>query len=70
MADFGIVVPPGQHAPFSTITSTDHSTWIIISSALGSCLSLLFAAIRVFIRSAMKQGYRKDDIVTSSGSNG
>lgn len=63
MADSGIVVPPGQHGPFSTITSTDHSAWIIISSALGLCLSLLFAAIRVFIRSGMKQGYKKDDLL-------
>ena len=66
MADIGIVVPPGQSAPFATVTPTDHSAWIIISTALGLSMSLLFAAIRVFIRSATKHGYEKDDLVLAA----
>jgi len=61
MADFGITVPPGQSAPFATITPTDQSAWIIISTALGLSMSLLFAAIRIFIHSATKHDYGKDD---------
>lgn len=62
----GIYVPPGQSAPFATITSTDHRAWIIISSALGLCTSLLFAAIRVFMRSATKNGYGADDYILAA----
>lgn len=61
MAEFGITVPPGQSAPFATITPTDHRAWIIISTALGLSMSLLFAAIRIFIHSATKHEYGKDD---------
>lgn len=64
--DMGIYAPPGQSAPFATITPTDHRAWIIISSALGLCMSLLFAAIRVFIRSATKNGYGADDHVLAA----
>jgi hypothetical protein len=66
MADSGLFVPPGQSAPFSTITPTDHSAWIIISTALGLCMSLLFAVIRVFIHSATKHGYGKDDYLLAA----
>jgi len=61
MTGFSITIPPGQSAPFATVTPTDHRAWIIISTALGLSMSLLFAAIRVFIRSATKHGYGKDD---------
>jgi hypothetical protein len=70
MAGFGITVPPGQSAPFATITPTDHSAWIIISTALGLSMSLLFAAIRVFIRSATKHGYGKDDYLLAAATVG
>jgi hypothetical protein len=66
MAEFGITIPPGQSAPFATVTPTDHSAWIIISTALGLSMSLLFAAIRVFIRSATKHGYGKDDYLLAA----
>jgi hypothetical protein len=66
MAEFGVAIPPGQSAPFATVTLTDHSAWIIISTALGLSMSLLFAAIRVFIRSATKHGYGKDDYVLAA----
>lgn len=61
MADSVGSVPPGQFAPFATVTATDHSAWILISTALGLSMSLLFAAIRIFIRSATKHGFGKDD---------
>jgi hypothetical protein len=66
MAEFGVAIPPGQSAPFATVTPTDHSAWIIISTALGLSMSLLFAAIRVFIRSATKHEYGKDDYVLAA----
>ena len=66
MTEAGITIPPGQSAPFATVTSTDHSAWIIISTALGLSMSLLFAAIRVFIRSATKHGYGKDDYLLAA----
>ena len=61
MAELGITIPPGQSAPFATITPTDHRAWIIISTALGLSMSLLFVVIRVYIRSATKHGFGKDD---------
>lgn len=70
MADFRFTVPPGQSAPFATVTPTDHSAWIIISTALGLSMSLPFAAIRVFIRSATKHGYGKDDYLLAAATVG
>lgn len=57
----GIVVPPGQHPPFATITPTDHAAWIIIAAALGLSLVLVFGGIRIFIRQTVGTGYGADD---------
>jgi len=56
-----VSTPPGQHPPFATITHNDHSAWIIISTALGLWLTLLFAAMRIFIRFTVSPGWGWDD---------
>ncbi|KAH8602282.1 hypothetical protein B0O99DRAFT_648094 [Bisporella sp. PMI_857] len=50
MSTAGPVVPPGQYPPFAVVTDTDHSAWIIIATALGLSLILLFSVIKIFIR--------------------
>jgi len=61
MSSFTPIVPPGQHPPYSVVTPTDHGAWIIISASLWLSITLLFAGIRIFIRSSTNPGYGKDD---------
>ncbi|KAH8807094.1 hypothetical protein F5884DRAFT_675691 [Xylogone sp. PMI_703] len=44
------VIPPDHYPPFAVVTTTDHSAWIIIATALGLSFILLFSAIKIFIR--------------------
>ena len=60
------LTPPGQHPPFAVVTPTDHEAWVIIAAALGTCLSLVFAAIRIFIRYTGGSKYGLDDWVTAA----
>ena len=57
----GVLVPAGQSTPFATITSDNHSAYIIISAGVGLSTTLVFAAIRVFVRKSISQGYGYDD---------
>lgn len=50
MPTHGLVVPPGQSPPFAVVTSTDHSAWIIIATALGLACVLVFSGIKAFAR--------------------
>jgi hypothetical protein len=54
-------VPPGQYPPFATVTDKDHAAWIIIATSLGLAWTLLFGAIRVFIRYTISPGLGIDD---------
>ncbi len=53
---------PSYSAPFAVVTDTDHSAWLIIATALGLSWSLLFGAIRVFIRWTIAPGVGLDDV--------
>lgn len=59
---YGPVVPEGQYPPFAVVTPDDHSAWIIIAAALGLSSSLVFGAIRIFVRQTISPQYGLDDI--------
>ena len=65
MSASGPAVPPGQSPPFTVITDTDHSGWIIIAAALGLACILLFSAIRVFVRCTVGPVVGLDDTFLS-----
>ncbi|KAM3074424.1 hypothetical protein ACMFMG_002772 [Clarireedia jacksonii] len=48
----GLIVPPGNSAPFAVVTDTDHSAWIIIATSLGLACVLVFGAIRTFVKTS------------------
>lgn len=56
-----IAVPPGQFAPFSVVTETDHAAWIIITGSLGLSWTLLFSGIRIFIRPSINRALEYDE---------
>lgn len=58
-------VPPGQHAPFATVTENDHTAWIIISTAMGMAFTLLALLTRGLIRKYINRGWALDDTVLS-----
>ncbi|KAF7867531.1 uncharacterized protein EAF02_009722 [Botrytis sinoallii] len=62
MPTTGLVVPPGQSPPFAVVTSTDHSAWIIIATALGLSCLLVFSGIKSFARTSMGKGVSYDEI--------
>lgn len=62
-----MTIPPGQHTPYATIAPDDHSGWVIISSALGLSLTLLFAAMRVFVRTTINGEFGVDDYLVGAG---
>ena len=64
-SSFGKSVPPGQFPPFAIITPSDHTAWIIISAALGLAVTLVFAGIRVFIRTTSNYTYDVDDYLVA-----
>lgn len=41
---------PGQSPPFETYTDTNHTAWIVVITAIGIALMLMFSAIKVFVR--------------------
>ncbi|KAK4897890.1 hypothetical protein LTR49_027912 [Elasticomyces elasticus] len=55
------VVPPGQYAPFATVTKDDHAAGIIIATALGVAFTTLLLTARVFIRQFVNVGWQWDD---------
>ncbi|TEY61421.1 hypothetical protein BOTCAL_0169g00260 [Botryotinia calthae] len=62
MPTTGLVVPPGQSAPFAVVTSTDHSAWVIIATALGLSCVLVFIGIKAFARSSLGKGISYDEL--------
>lgn len=57
----GPFVPDGYSPPFAVVTPTDHEAWILIATALGLACSLLFCAIRIFVRLAISPNFGLDD---------
>lgn len=62
----GISVPPGQYPPFAVVTDTDHTAWVIISTALGLAYTLLFGAIRIFSRYTTTRNFGLDDFLLAA----
>ena len=52
VGDIEVPVPEGMYPPFAVITKSDHGGLIIIASALGLSLVLMFSSIRTFVRCA------------------
>lgn len=65
MTDSGFVVPEGQSPPFTIVTDTDHTGWIIIAAALGLACIVMFSAIRVFVRCTVGPVVGLDDTFLS-----
>lgn len=42
-------VPPGYSSPFATVTTDDHTAWVVIPTLLGLIYSILFALVRTFV---------------------
>ncbi|EDN99057.1 hypothetical protein SS1G_13917 [Sclerotinia sclerotiorum 1980 UF-70] len=62
MPTTGLVVPPGQSPPFAVVTSTDHSAWVIIATALGLACVLVFGGIKTFARTSLGKGVSYDEM--------
>lgn len=58
---YNFATPDGQYPPLAVITDDDHRAWIIIATALGLAIVLLFAAIRAFVRFTFSDGFGIDD---------
>ena len=54
-------LPAGYSAPFSTVTATDHSAWVIIATAVGLACVLIFTFARIIVRYSITQGLGQDD---------
>lgn len=65
-SNYGPIVPEGQYPPFAVVTPDDHSAWIIIAAALGMISSLVFGAIRIFVRQTISPQYGLDDITLAT----
>jgi hypothetical protein len=46
-----------QHPAFATVSDTDHTAWIIISTVLGIPIILVFGVIRYAVRRAINFGF-------------
>jgi hypothetical protein len=64
------VVPHGQSPPFAVVTPTDHSAWIIITTAFGLACLLLFTLIRTFVRLTIAPPFGLDDAFLGSATVG
>lgn len=62
------IVPPGQHPPLAIVTDTDHTAWIIIATTLGLAVSVIFGAIRVYVKcsASSKKSWGYDDIALAT----
>ena len=49
-------VPSGLYPPFAVVTATDHTAWIIITTAIGLSLILQFGIIKITIRWSINPG--------------
>jgi hypothetical protein len=55
------LIPEGYSPPATIITATDRSGWVMVATALGLTVVLLFLAIRVYIRLQISPPFRYDD---------
>ncbi|KAK0261592.1 hypothetical protein LTR35_017845 [Friedmanniomyces endolithicus] len=55
------ITPAGQYPLFTVVTEADHTAWIVIATALGIPIILVFGAIRIFVRRTAGVGF--DDIL-------
>jgi hypothetical protein len=46
--------PTQLYPPFAVVTETDHTAWIIIATALGMSIVLLFSIIRAYLAVAFQ----------------
>ncbi|RMZ91502.1 hypothetical protein DV736_g1275, partial [Chaetothyriales sp. CBS 134916] len=54
-------IPEGYSPPFATLTTTDHTAWILIATALCMACFLFFCSIRVALRFTLSPGFEFDD---------
>ena len=65
MPDASFPVPDGQYPPFEVVTDVNHAAWIIITTALGLSLVLLFSGIRIFTRYTSSPRVGLDEVLLS-----
>lgn len=63
----GPVVPPGYYPAFSTVSSDDHSAWIIIATVLGMVYTIIFAGFRAFVSYTTGRNTGLDDMALYVG---
>lgn len=56
------LVPHGYHLPFATVSTHDHTAWILIATSLGIVYSVVFGGIRVFVRYTISRRFASDDL--------
>ncbi|KIW42566.1 uncharacterized protein PV06_06105 [Exophiala oligosperma] len=54
-------IPPGQSAPFASVTPDDHAAYVLISTAFGLACFLFFGGIRTVVRVTLGNGIGFDD---------
>ncbi|KAK5170960.1 uncharacterized protein LTR77_004104 [Saxophila tyrrhenica] len=57
-------VPPGQHAPFATVSEKDRTAWILVATAMGIAFTTLSLLTRLTIRAFINRGWGWDDLMT------
>ena len=57
----GLIIPPGQHAPFAVVSEKDHTAWIILAITVGLSCVLIFGVVRIVVRRTISPGARLDD---------
>ena len=64
---YGPVVPEGQSPPLAVVTPTDHAAWILLSTTIGLSITLIFAGIRIFVRTTISRPFAIDDHTLLAG---
>lgn len=54
-------IPEGFSPPLAVVTENDHTGWIYISAILGLCCFLVFAGVRLLVRSMFTGSFGNDD---------
>ena len=61
MSDSAFPIPDGYSPPYAVVTEADHTAWLLVATAMGLCMILLFGIIRAFTRWAVSPGLGLDD---------
>ena len=61
-----LTVPDGHAPPFSVVTPTDQSAWIIIATAFGLMCVLMFSIVRTALRSTVASRFALDDALLAA----